>query len=80
MVNQAMKGEVSMSMPQNPPTGLQSSRRNLIRMTALVVSALLVETTTTSAEAGDFLWFHWGHHHHHPNTDPNTGGNDFIVF
>jgi len=60
-------------------TGLQSSRRNLIRMTALVASALLAETATTSAEAGDFLWFHWGHHHH-PNTDPNIGGNDFHCF
>src|SRR5215467_8176726 len=60
---------------QNPPTGLQRSRRNLIRMTALVTSALL--TKATSAEAGDFLWFHWGHHHHHHQ---NTGGNDFRCF
>jgi hypothetical protein len=59
----------------DPPTGLQSSRRNLIRMTALVASALLAKTTTTPAEAGDFLWFHWGHHH-----NQNTGGSDFQCF
>ena len=68
-----------MSMPQNLPTRFQTSRRNLIRMTGLVASALLVETTSTSAEAGDFLWFHWGHHHH-SNTQPNTAGNDFHCF
>ena len=67
-----MKGEISMSMLQNPPTELQNSRRNLlrmgVRMGAIAASALLAKTTT--AEAGDFLFFHWGHHKHQ-----NIGGN-----
>ena len=57
-----------MSMLQNPPTELQNSRRNLLRMGAIAASALLAKTTT--AEAGDFLFFHWGHHKHQ-----NIGGN-----
>jgi hypothetical protein len=61
-----------MAMLQNPLTSLQSSRRNLMRMGAIATSALLANTATSSAEAGDFLWFHWGHHHHQ-----NTGGSDF---
>ena len=52
-----------------------------MRMGAIAASALLANTATTSAQAGDFLWFHWGHHHHHRNTGgsdfKNTGGGDF---
>ena len=55
---------------------IQSSRRNLIRIGAIAVSALLAKTTTSSAEAGDFLWFHWGKKHH----PENIGGNDLGCF
>jgi hypothetical protein len=54
---------------------IQSSRRNLIRIGAIAASALLAKTTTPSAEAGDFLWFHWGKKHHQ-----NIGGNEFGCF
>lgn len=36
-------------MLQNPPTGLQSSRRNLMRMGAIAASALIAKATTAAA-------------------------------
>ena len=44
--------EANMSGLENPPTGLQSSRRNLIRIGAIVASASIAKTT--SAAADDF--------------------------
>jgi Hint domain len=35
---------------QNPPTGLQSSRRNLMRMGAIAASALIAKATTAAAD------------------------------
>jgi Hint domain len=52
---------------------LQSSRRNLIRIGAIAASALAAETTTTTAKAGDFLWFHWGHKHRYQDGDGSGG-------
>jgi hypothetical protein len=61
---------------------MPSSRRNLIRIGAIAASALLAETTTTAAKAGDFLWFHWGHKHRYPDGDGGGGGGggDFHCF
>ena len=39
-----------MSTPENPPTGLRSSRRNLIRMGAVVASAMIAKTTPVAAD------------------------------
>jgi hypothetical protein len=39
---------------QNPPTGLQSSRRNLMRIGAIVASALITKATTAAADG--FRW------------------------
>jgi len=57
---------------------LQSSRRNLIRIGAIATSALLAETTTNPAKAGDFLWWHWGKKHHYQSG--NGGRSDFNCF
>lgn len=38
-----------MAMLQNPPTGLQSSRRNLMRMGAIAASVLIAKATTAAA-------------------------------
>jgi hypothetical protein len=70
-----------MSHLEKTVTKLQSSRRNLIRMGAIAASTLLAETTTTAAQAGDFLWFHWGHHHHgNGGGDGDRGGRGFNCF
>jgi hypothetical protein len=70
-----------MSHLEKTVTKLQSSRRNLIRIGAIAASALLAETTTTPAKAGDFLWFHWGNHHHgNGGGDGDRGGRDFNCF
>src|SRR6516162_8255359 len=45
-----MKGEVSMAMPQNPPTALQSSRRYLIKMSALLASAIIAKIAPATAD------------------------------
>ena len=39
-----------MSGLENPPTGLQSSRRNLIRIGAIVASAIIAKTTAATAD------------------------------
>jgi hypothetical protein len=39
-----------MSAAESPPTGLQSSRRNLIRMGAVVASAIIAKTTPVAAD------------------------------
>lgn len=67
-----------MSHLEKTVTMLHSSRRNLIRIGAIAASALLAETTTTAAQAGDFLWFHWGHRHRYQNGD--GGGGDSHCF
>ena len=67
-----------MSHIEKTVTMLQSSRRNLIKIGAIAASALLAKMTTTEAEAGDFLWFHWGHHHRYQNG--NGGGGDSQCF
>ncbi len=70
-----------MSHLEKTATMLQSSRRNLIRMGAIAASALLAETTTTAAQAGDFLWFHWGHRHRqYGDGDGGSGGGDSQCF
>jgi Hint domain len=63
-----------MSDVEKSLNALQSSRRNLIRIGAIAAAALFAETTTTTAQAGDFLWFRWGGHRHHQNGDGSTGG------
>ncbi len=62
-----------MSYLQKKVADLQSSRRNLIRIGAIAASALVAETTTTAAKAGDFLWFHWGQKHHYQDGDGSGG-------
>ena len=55
-----------MSTLQNPTTGrVQTSRRNLIRIGAVVASAIVAKTT--SAAANRFEWDddRWSRHHHH---------------
>src|SRR6516164_4482890 len=42
--------EANMSGLENPPTGLQSSRRNLIRIGAIVASAIIAKTTAATAD------------------------------
>src|SRR5215813_852591 len=44
-----MKG-VSISMLQDPPTALQSSRRNFMRMCAIAASALIAKAKTAAAD------------------------------
>ena len=39
-----------MSTREDPPAGVQSSRRNLIRMGAIVASAIIAKTTTAAAD------------------------------
>ena len=39
-----------MLTPESPPTGLRSSRRNLIRMGAVVASAIIAKTTPAAAD------------------------------
>jgi Hint domain len=56
-----------MSCPKNPFTDLQRSRRNLIRMSAIVASAVFVRTTTASAD--DFQWEY--HDNRHRDKDGN---------
>ena len=41
-----------MSGLENPPTGLQSSRRNLIRIGAIVASAIIAKTAAATADLG----------------------------
>ena len=68
-----------MSHLEKTVTKLQSSRRNLIRIGAIAASALLAETTTTTAQAGDFLWFHWGHRHRYQNGNGNPGASNCFL-
>jgi hypothetical protein len=67
-----------MSHLEDKVAALQSSRRNLVRIGAIAASALVAETTTTAAKAGDFLWFHWGHRHH--NQDQAGSRSDSSCF
>jgi len=48
-----------MSRLENPPTGLQSSRRNLIRIGAIVASAIIAKTTSAAAHDRDDDDFDW---------------------
>ncbi len=46
----AIQEEPNMSTREDPPAGVQSSRRNLIRMGAIVASAIIAKTTTAAAD------------------------------
>ena len=48
-----------MSGLEIPPTGLQSSRRNLIRIGAIVASAIIAKTTSAAARDRDDDDFDW---------------------
>jgi Hint domain len=48
------QAEENMSRLEDPSTGLQSSRRNLIRIGAIVASAIIAKTTSAAADGDDF--------------------------
>ena len=62
-----VKEEISMPTPESLPTGLRSSRRNLIRMGAVVASAIIAKTTPVAADRfgrHDDDWDdHWNRDH-----------------
>src|SRR5215472_10061269 len=49
----SIKRGQNMSGLENPPTGLRSSRRNLIRIGAIVASAIIAKTTSGAAHDRD---------------------------
>jgi Ni/Co efflux regulator RcnB len=63
-----------MSCPENPFTDRQRSRRNLIRMSAVVASAVLARTTTASAD--DFRFEFHDDRHHDRDRDRDRDGDD----
>ena len=54
-----------MSRLEDPSTGLRSSRRNLMRISALVASAIIAKTTSAAADDDDFDWDEDKHKHKH---------------
>lgn len=69
-----------MSFPENPFTDRQRSRRNLIRMSAIVASAVVARTTTASAD--DFRWERHDHRDRDKDRygDSDKGRRDFHCF